>query len=94
MNITKEQQQELEVLVKPLQEWMNNNCHPHVVAVVDSENMELLKGITTVQRTQRGSQPFFTSRFVFMYAFNPSPASARRFMVTMCGCPMRDERYV
>lgn len=55
MNITKEQQQELELLVKPLQEWMNNNCHPHVVAVVDSENMELLEGITTVQRTQRGS---------------------------------------
>jgi len=55
MTITKEQQQELESLVKPLQEWMNQNCHPHVAAVVDSENMELLEGIATVQRTQRGS---------------------------------------
>lgn len=55
MNITPEQQRELEALVRPLQEWLSSNCHPHVKAVVDSENMELMEGITTVQRTQRGS---------------------------------------
>lgn len=55
MNLTPEQQAELQALVRPLQEWMNSNCHPHVVALVDSENMELLEGITTVQRVQCGS---------------------------------------
>jgi len=54
MKLTETQQTELEKLVKALQEWMNENCHPHVVAIVDSENMELMEGITTVQRNQRG----------------------------------------
>jgi hypothetical protein len=55
MNLTEIQQAELEKIVRLLQEWMNKNCHPHVVAIVDSENMELMEGITTVQRTQRVS---------------------------------------
>ena len=50
MHITDTQQKELEQLVKPLQEWLHKNCHPHVTAIVDSENMELMEGVTTVQR--------------------------------------------
>ena len=55
MNITKDQHEELKALVKPLQQWLNDNCHPHVKAIVDSEDMELMEGIATVQRIQRGS---------------------------------------
>ncbi len=55
MKLTPDQQAQLEALVRPLQEWMNANCHPHVTALVDSENMELVEGISTVQRVQRGS---------------------------------------
>ena len=61
MFITDTQQEELEQLVKPLQEWMNKNCHPHVVAIVDSENMELMEGITTVQRID-GQHPKYAYR--------------------------------
>lgn len=44
---------ELETLVRPLQEWLNANCHPHVVVIVDSEHAQLMEGVTTVQRVQR-----------------------------------------
>jgi hypothetical protein len=53
MELTEEQKNELRSLVRPLQEWLNKNCHPHVKAIVDSENMELMEGVTTVQRVQR-----------------------------------------
>jgi hypothetical protein len=54
MYFTKEQYKELEILVKALQEWMNKNQpHPHFVAIVDSENMQLVEGVTTVQREPR-----------------------------------------
>jgi hypothetical protein len=54
MYFTNKQHKELEILVKALQSWMRKNCkHPHYVAIVDSENMELLEGVTTVQREPR-----------------------------------------
>ena len=53
MELTNDEKRELKALVRPLQEWLNEKCHPHVKAIVDSENMELMEGITTVQRTQR-----------------------------------------
>ncbi len=53
MVFTPEQIVELTAVTRPLQQWLNDNCHPHVVAIVDSENMQLMEGITTVQRVQR-----------------------------------------
>jgi hypothetical protein len=50
---TEQQYRELEKLTKPLMQWLADNCHPHVKAIVDSENMELMEGITTVQRVPR-----------------------------------------
>ena len=41
---------ELKALALPLMKWLSENCHPHVKAIVDSENMELMEGMTAVQR--------------------------------------------
>lgn len=30
---------------KPLIQWMNENCHPHCTAIVDSTTIELTEGI-------------------------------------------------
>ena len=48
--LTKAQFQELEEAAKPLMEWMNKNCHPHVTAIVTSEDAELLEGQARVRR--------------------------------------------
>ncbi len=45
MVITKEQQKEFENVVRPLIEWLNENCHPHVSVYVDCTSAELSEGI-------------------------------------------------
>lgn len=45
MSLTKEQQESLLTASKPLIRWMNENCHPHVTAIVDCINVELVEGI-------------------------------------------------
>lgn len=43
MQITKEQIDSFEEAAKPLIKWLNENCHPHVTAVVESNGAELLE---------------------------------------------------
>ena len=49
MYFTDEQKKELEALTKPLMQWLNDNCHPHVKAIVDNRYSVILEGITTTQ---------------------------------------------
>lgn len=48
-----EQQESLLEAAKPLIRWMNENCHPHVTAIVDCINIELVEGIC-----QTGTEEF------------------------------------
>ena len=57
MKITNEQRLELQALARPLQQWMNDNCHLHVKALVDSETMEFMEGLTSTKRTELDGHP-------------------------------------
>lgn len=50
MNLTNEQERELREAAMPLMQWLRSNCHPHVTAIVDSELIQLLEGVTTARR--------------------------------------------
>ena len=43
MTLTKEQTNEFESAAEPLIEWLNENCHPHVKAIVGPGSAELLE---------------------------------------------------
>jgi len=45
MIANKKQQEEFEALTRPVIEWLNNNCHPHVSVIVTPTNAELLEGV-------------------------------------------------
>lgn len=46
---TKEQMDSMEEAAKPLVKWLNENCNPHVIIIVDSVSAELLRGQMRVQ---------------------------------------------
>ncbi|MDP2158955.1 MAG: hypothetical protein Q8K02_00595 [Flavobacterium sp.] len=48
MILTKQQQKELETVARPLIEWLNKNCHPHVTAIVNPARVELLEGVCSI----------------------------------------------
>lgn len=50
MILTDQQLKTLREAAMPLMQWLNNNCHPHCTAVVDSEHIELLEGLATARR--------------------------------------------
>ena len=43
MTLTEQQRKEFEAVTRPVIEWLNNNCHPHVSAVIEPTRAELLK---------------------------------------------------
>ena len=45
MKLTQEQCKEMLEVSKPLMKWLNNNCHPHVKAIVENDRVELLEGV-------------------------------------------------
>ena len=45
MEFTEEQKEEFERIVRPLIKFLNDNCHPHVVVVVDNCHAELSEGV-------------------------------------------------
>jgi hypothetical protein len=49
---TEEQQAELKKAATPLMQWLRDNCHPHVTAIVDSERTELLEGLAIVRNKE------------------------------------------
>jgi len=48
MIITKEQHQSFQEAAEPLIKWLNENCHPHVTAVVECNRAELLEGVCSI----------------------------------------------
>ena len=50
MILTSKQLVTLKEAAMPLMQWINDNCHPHCTAVVDSEHIELLEGLATARR--------------------------------------------
>ena len=51
MILTKEQIKELEEVSRPLIKWLNDNCHPHVTAIVDPGRVELTEGVASISIT-------------------------------------------
>jgi len=45
MSITIEKAAEMLEASKPLIKWLNENCHPHVKAIVTSVDIELMEGM-------------------------------------------------
>jgi len=39
------QRKEFEEAARPLVKWLNDNCHPHVVAIIEPDRIELNEGI-------------------------------------------------
>ena len=51
MILTKKQRVEFEKASHPLIKWMNENCHPHVVALIEPERAVLTEGVYSVPIT-------------------------------------------
>ncbi len=45
MVLTDKQREEFEAVTRPVVEWLNKNCHPHVVVTVDPTHAELNEGV-------------------------------------------------
>ena len=43
--LTEEQQESFKVVTRPVIEWLNNNCHPHVAAIIHPTRAELTEGL-------------------------------------------------
>jgi hypothetical protein len=51
MILNKEQMENFEMVTRPVIKWLNDNCHPHVVAIVDCGRAELAEGIYSFPTT-------------------------------------------
>lgn len=40
-----QQREEFEAVTRPVIEWLNKNCHPHVTAVIDTTHAQLSESI-------------------------------------------------
>lgn len=45
MILTDQQRVDFEAVTRPVIEWLNANCHPHVSAVIEPTRAELLEGV-------------------------------------------------
>jgi len=45
MTLDNEKRAEFEAVVRPVIKWLNDNCHPHVIVVVDPGSAELSEGV-------------------------------------------------
>ena len=52
MQLTDKQIKEMLDAAKPLIKWMNENCNPHCVALVDCTTVELTSGVATARTTE------------------------------------------
>ena len=48
MILSKDKIDEFQEAAKPLIKWLNENCHPHVTAVVECGSAELSEGVCRV----------------------------------------------
>ena len=53
MRFTLDEIETLREAALPLMQWINDNCHPHVAAIIDSEHIELVEGLATARREPR-----------------------------------------
>ena len=42
--MTEQQKQEFEMRTRPVIKWLNDNCHPHVMVVIDPTSAVLSEG--------------------------------------------------
>lgn len=42
--MTEEQKQQFEAVTRPVIEWLNANCHPHVVVIIEPTSSVLYEG--------------------------------------------------
>ena len=49
MILSKGQIDKFEEASKPLIKWINENCHPHVTAIVTCNSSEILEGSATIR---------------------------------------------
>ena len=50
MTLTEEQMGEMEIAAMPLKVWLEKNCHPHVMMLVDSQDATLFEGIAAARK--------------------------------------------
>ena len=48
MIATKEQITEFETVCRPVIQWLNDNCHPHVTAIIDCGSAELVESVCRI----------------------------------------------
>ena len=48
MILTEQQRVEFEALTRPVIEWLNKNCHPHVSEVIEPTSAELSEGVAAI----------------------------------------------
>lgn len=52
MIFTEKQTKELLTAALPLMQWLGENCHPHVAAIVNSERTEVLEGLAVALKRE------------------------------------------
>ena len=45
MILNEQERREFEAVTRPVIEWLNKNCHPHVSVVIEPTRAELLEGV-------------------------------------------------
>lgn len=45
MTLTEQERREFEAVTRPVIEWLNKTCHPHVSVVIEPTRAELLEGV-------------------------------------------------
>ena len=48
MILNEQQRIEFEKVSRPLIKWLNENCHPHVIALIEPGRAELTEGVYSV----------------------------------------------
>jgi len=49
MTLTRQQQDELLAAARPLIQWINEHCHPHVTVTVDCDSATLAEDVAKVK---------------------------------------------
>jgi hypothetical protein len=50
--MSNEKREEFKEAAKPLMKFLNENCHPHIIVIVDCDSAELLEGVCLVKGGQ------------------------------------------
>jgi hypothetical protein len=53
MVLQKEKIAEFRLVAKPLMDWLEQNCHPHCTAIVESDRAELVEAVCVVRKEEK-----------------------------------------